>query len=247
MSNTYESQEMLNRYMLMHWGTPQEIGAFVPDVALGAPAVVHLPVKCAELVAEYAYGYERALDIGCAVGRSSFEMARIFQQVDAFDYSQEFVAAAQELQRTGKREYWRKDSGSSTTQLVANVEAAIDRARVTFSHGNACTLPDTMQGYDAVLMANVLCRLPEPAACLRRMGGEAALVRPGGVLVMTTPFSWLEEYTPRHHWLEHEGDVQRHLSQFELIHQEELPFMIREHRRKFEYIITRASVWRRQP
>jgi hypothetical protein len=29
-----------------------------------------------------------------------------------------------------------------------------------------------------------------------------------------------------------------------LIHQEEVPFMIREHRRKFEYIVTCATVWR---
>jgi hypothetical protein len=32
---------------------------------------------------------------------------------------------------------------------------------------------------------------------------------------------------------------------FELIHHEDIPFMIREHRRKYEYIISQGSVWRK--
>jgi hypothetical protein len=72
------------------------------------------------------------------------------------------------------------------------------------------------------------------------------LVKRGGVLVMTTPLSWLPEYTHPSRWMSGLDAVKPHLSEFELLHQEELPFMIREHRRKFEYIITQASVWRRK-
>jgi 2-polyprenyl-3-methyl-5-hydroxy-6-metoxy-1,4-benzoquinol methylase len=42
--------------------------------------------------------------------------------------------------------------------------------------------------FDAVLAANLLCRLPSPEAFLNR---TATLVKPGGVLVMVSPYSWL--------------------------------------------------------
>jgi hypothetical protein len=32
---------------------------------------------------------------------------------------------------------------------------------------------------------------------------------------------------------------------FERLHEEDLPFMIREHRRKYEYIVAQVSVWRK--
>ena len=83
-------------------------------------------------------------------------------------------------------------------------------------------------------------------ACLERMQGSHALVKPGGILVMTTPLSWLEEYTPRSRWMNGREAIAQVLSEFDCIHQAELPFLIREHRRKFEYIITQASVWRKK-
>ena len=42
--------------------------------------------------------------------------------------------------------------------------------------------------------ANLICRLPNPLAFIDRV---ATLVAVGGVLVLTTPWTWLEDYTPR--------------------------------------------------
>lgn len=246
-SANYESQEMINRYLLMHWGTDEQIWGQSPTASLGRPPVVHLPMKCAELVEKYARGFDRALDLGCAVGRSSFEMARHFKQVIGIDFSREFVDCAQRMKDQGSITYRRKNSGSSSTEITSSVDKDLDRKRVSFQQGDACALPAEIAGFDAVLLANVLCRLPTPSACLERMqSSQAALVKPGGILVMTTPFSWLEEYTPKSQWMNGLADVQKILTDFELIHQEELPFLIREHQRKFEYIITLASVWRRK-
>lgn len=242
-ASNYETQEMLNKYLLMHWGSEKEIWSDVPSVL--KPEVVHLPFKCAELIVKYASGFESALDLGCAVGRSSFEMALYFKEVVGIDYSREFVDSANALQTTGERIYWRKDSGAEGVSLKAKVDQAIDRSRVRFEQGDACALPLHLKDFDAVLMANVLCRLPDPAACLERMQGANALVKRGGVLVMTTPFSWLEEYTPKSQWVEGIEGVKKLLTEFELVHQEDLPFLIREHRRRYEYVITLASVWRR--
>jgi 5-histidylcysteine sulfoxide synthase/putative 4-mercaptohistidine N1-methyltranferase len=244
----YESDEMLNKYLMMHFGTEAEMHdpSFQTDVKL--PEVVHLPKICAELVVQYASKSMRSkvLDLGCAVGRSAFELARDFEQVVGIDYSHEFIDAASRLNHAGKLAYYRKDSGNTGASIIARIDPAIDRSRIRFEQGDACSLGVEHEGYDAVLLANVLCRLPDPLACLRRLQGPSALVKPGGVLVMTTPLSWLPEYTSPTRWLNGLDAVRAELTEYELLHQRELPFMIREHRRKYEYIITQASVWRRK-
>lgn len=50
----------------------------------------------------------------------------------------------------------------------------------------------------AVLAANLLCRLPDPSVFLRRL---PSLIKPGGVLVLVSPYSWLPAWTDRQHWL----------------------------------------------
>jgi 2-polyprenyl-3-methyl-5-hydroxy-6-metoxy-1,4-benzoquinol methylase len=58
-------------------------------------AAADFPKKCGDLVlrwaAEAGAATGRALDLGCAVGRSSFEMAREYREVVGIDISQTFV------------------------------------------------------------------------------------------------------------------------------------------------------------
>ena len=243
---TYETEEMLNRYLMMHWGEENERfdSSIATEVAF--PQVVELPIACAQLVQRFSTSTDRALDLGCAVGRSAFELARDFKEVVGIDYSRHFIEVARHLQQFGTLKYVRKDQGMQTTPLVASVDPSIDRLRVRFEVGDACALPLILEQFDAVILANVICRLPNPATCLERMQGVNGLVKPGGILVMTSPFSWFPQYTPPANWLNTVDDIAAILSDFELLHRQNLPFLIREHRRKYEYIITLATVWKRR-
>jgi 2-polyprenyl-3-methyl-5-hydroxy-6-metoxy-1,4-benzoquinol methylase len=40
----------------------------------------------------------RVLDIGCAVGRSTIELAKVFESVVALDYSEKFINVAKKIQ-----------------------------------------------------------------------------------------------------------------------------------------------------
>jgi SAM-dependent methyltransferase len=64
--------------------------------------------------------------------------------------------------------------------------------------GDACAPPADLGTFDAVLAANLLCRVPDPAVCLK---GIADAVNPGGILVLTSPFTWLEDYTAKAKWV----------------------------------------------
>mmetsp|Transcript_19552 Transcript_19552/g.39599 ORF Transcript_19552/g.39599 Transcript_19552/m.39599 type:complete len:168 (+) Transcript_19552:2221-2724(+) len=131
--------------------------------------------------------------------------------------------------------------------------------KVRFFTGDACRLKQyaaEIGTVDGVVMANLLCRLPDPLACL---DGMSSVVNKGGVVVMVTPFSWLEEFTPRSKWLGGYPDpvsgepiyskgVLRDTMEargFEQIHEEEMPLLIREHQRKYQYIISEATGWRK--
>ena len=83
-------------------------------------------------------------------------------------------------------------------------------------------------------------------------------MREGGVVVLATPFSWLDEFTPRSEWLGgyedergapvHSKDVlkrEMELRGFEKIHEEQMPALIREHQRKYQYIVSEATAWRK--
>jgi len=131
--------------------------------------------------------------------------------------------------------------------------------KVRFFTGDACRLKeyaDDIGTFDGVVMSNLLCRLPDPLACL---DGMQYVVNKGGIVVMVTPFSWLEEFTPRSKWLGGYPDpvscepiysktALKDIMEargFEHVHEEEMPLLIREHQRKYQYIVSEATGWRK--
>lgn len=63
----------------------------------------------------------RAFDIGCAVGRSSFELTGKFKEVVGLDYSQAFVDVCVELKNKGQVPYFIQEEGDLVTHLTAKV------------------------------------------------------------------------------------------------------------------------------
>jgi len=241
----YGSKAMLDRYLLRYWGTQEEIWDSSFANTLAKPETPHFALKCVEMIRQFSRNFDSVLDIGCCAGRTCFELARYFKKVVGSEYSQTFVDAANLLKDVGELPYFRKDSGEEGVMLKARIDPEIDRDRVHFEQGDGSALHEHLSGFDAVLFANVLCRLSNPQACLERMQCSNPLVKPGGLLVMTTPFSWLEEYTPKERWISGVPEIQKILSDFELIDQEDIPLLFRDHRRKFDYIVPLATVWRR--
>ena len=244
--NIYETDRLLAEYLLFHYGTAEEIAP--PACAAGAlDYAVRCVTECVD--ASRLDANSRALDLGCAVGRSTFELARLCRSALGIDTSRRFIEAAEAIRRDGSLPYSRTDEGDLATPLVAHAPAGVDRARVAFETGDAMALRDHLGAYDVVLMANLIDRLSDPRRCLARLSG---LVNPGGQLIITSPCTWLEEFTPREHWL---GGITAPTldglraaldADFELTGTRDLPFLIREHARKFQLSVAQASFWRRR-
>ena len=250
--NIYESEKLLGEYLLFHYGSGDEILPY----AFGPRDALHFPVRCVTECVDVARlpPNARALDLGCAVGRSSFELARHCASVLGIDLSHRFIDAASTLHEAGRLEYQRHDEGELTTTLIASVPSQIDRKRVRFESGDASDLDAQLGAFDVVLLANVIDRLREPRRCLRRLG---ALVASGGQLIITSPYSWLEEFTPRENWLGGYAAEAGPLitlqglraaldDNFQLLTSKDMPFLIREHARKFQWSVAQGSIWRRR-
>ena len=244
--NTYETDELISQYLEFHYG----------DEYFDVP---NYPKACVDIIFSLLDDKpcRRALDIGCAVGRSSFELARRFEQVDAVDFSTRFIRNALTLCEQGKIKYLIRDEGELSRVRSFNLaDLALGDAvnKIEFTQGDACNLKQKYNNYDLVFAGNLIDRLYEPKKFLLEM---ARRINPGGLLVISSPYTWLEEYTERAHWLGGFKENGENLTSCDALKQllspyfeavgepKDVPFVIRETARKFQHSIAQLTVWRR--
>lgn len=245
--DVYETDALVAQYCEFHYG---EERFDVPNFA----------VRCAEICRELAGGrtFERALDLGCATGRASFELARFCAHVTGIDFSARFIRVCHQLQEHGSVRYAIPDEGELVTyreRTLAELGLAATADRVEFRQGDAHNLKPQLRDFDLVLAANLIDRLYDPARFLADIG---ARLRSGGLLVILSPYTWLEEFTPKDKWLggrKVDGESVTTLAAlraalggaFDAVGQpRDVPFVIRETRRKHQHTVSELSVWRRR-
>lgn len=240
MSEIYETEKILAEYLLFHYGSAEEVLGWP-----GGPAeALDFPLRT---VGYFTGGeVERSLDVGCAVGRSAFELSCTSEEVIGIDFSAAFISAAQKLARGDHLNYQRLEEAEIVSNLTATLPSGAMAERVSFETGDAMNLRESLGSFDRVHAANLVCRLPEPRKFLNQLSD---LVKPDGELVLATPCTWLEEFTSQENWpqgrtldwlkKELEGN-------FELLETANEPFLIRETARKFQWTVSLVTKWRRR-
>ncbi len=246
--NIYESDRMLHDYLLFHYGTVEDLIPWRdgPRDAYGFPERC---VDCLDL--ESLSSDSRALDLGCSVGRSTIELSKYCSEVIGIDYSQAFIDAANQIKREGSHTVNILESGAHVRKVEVHVPVNSNVDRITFQQGDAHELADELGQFDVVIACNLMCRLKEPRRVLERF---SALVKPGGQLFLTTPCTWLEEFTDKEKWLGGQNEAESTLdaiqlafkSTFELVKTVDIPFVFREHYRKYQWTMSQGSLWRRK-
>ena len=242
----YESDRQLSEYAEFHYG----------DTYFG---VANFPQEMARIALTAMQGKprRRALDLGCAVGRATFELAREFDHVTGIDFSARFINLGVALAASGSIRYSLVDEGDLLSYYqrdLASLGLDQSRSRVEFMQGDACNLKDHYTDYDLILAANLIDRLYRPMQFLQDVHRR---IVPGGLLVIATPWTWLESHTDRENWL---GGFKRNgenvtgldglkaalAGHFRLLSEpREVPFVIRETRRKFQHTLSQVTVWER--
>jgi 5-histidylcysteine sulfoxide synthase/putative 4-mercaptohistidine N1-methyltranferase len=248
--STYETDSMVSQYAEFHYGDP------VFGVPNFPKAMADLSIEAHRLSGNGNQG--KALDLGCATGRSSFELAKVFNKVVGIDFSALFIQVGVRLAETGSVRYTLPDEGellSYYERRLDNLGLAETADRVEFWQGDACNLKDVFVGFDLILAANLIDRLYSPR---RFLDSVASRLNPGGLLVLTSPYTWLEEHTKRSEWIggfKKDGESYTTLDglkdilgeHFTLVKgPESVPFVIRETRRKHQHTLSEATVWKRK-
>jgi 5-histidylcysteine sulfoxide synthase/putative 4-mercaptohistidine N1-methyltranferase len=242
----YETDALLSQYAEFHYG----------DEYFGVP---NFPKAMAELAVRAMEGrpMRTALDLGCAAGRATFELAKHFERVTGLDFSARFIGMGVDLAERGMLRYTLVEEGDLVEyreHTLAELGLEAVRHKVEFYQSDACNLKPQFKGYDLVLAANLIDRLYSPEKFLAQIHERMNV---GGLLLIASPYTWLEEHTKREEWVGgFKKDGERYTTldglkqmlgkHFRLVEGPlEMPFVIRETRRKFQHTLSEVSIWER--
>ena len=245
-ASNYENDKLLSEYAEFHYG----------DTYYG---VTNFPKALSDLAIQAMQNKptKSALDLGCATGRATFELAKHFDHVTGIDFSARFIGLASNLAQQGKLRYTIVNEGelvSYKERTLANLNLDNVANKVEFWQGDACNLKPNFTGYDFILAANLIDRLYSPRQFLNTIHERLNI---GGVLMITSPYTWLEEHTPREEWIggfKKDGENMTTLDglkailgqHFKLTREPiEVPFVIRETRHKFQHTLSEVTLWER--
>lgn len=243
----YETDRLVSEYAEFHFG----------DEYFNVP---NFPRALAQLAIE-AMGDKparTALDLGCATGRASFELARHFERVTGIDFSARFIGLGVQLAEQGRLRYTLVEEGELVTYKERNLtELGLDAVahKVEFFQGDACNLKPVFSGYDLIVAANLIDRLYSPEKFLESVHER---LNPGGVLLIASPYTWLPEHTKRESWIggfKKDGENFTTLDGLKAILGKHftllrgplsVPFVIRETKRKFQHTLSEVTIWERR-
>ena len=246
MTNPYTTDSIISQYCHFSWG----------ENALG---VENYPAACAKLSLEYMEKKSRrkAFDIGCAIGRSSFELARGFDEVVGVDFSTRFIQEAEKLKQSGVLRYVMPTEGeleSFHEIKLSDLGLEEEAHKVNFWQADACNLKSVFKDFDLIFAGNLIDRLYDPKKFLDSL---ASRLNEKGMLILTSPYTWQEESTAKEKWI---GGVKRDGENvttlqgleeilgknFKLIDTRDVPFVIQETARKHQHTIAQMSVWEKR-
>lgn len=134
--NYYESEQAVNQYLEMHYGETEYFGLKNFCITFTQKAFA----LCEKFQIE-----GRALDIGCAVGRTTFELANRFKEVVGIDLSNAFINAAKEKLESN----------------FANLNE-----KVNFLVGDVQNLNPNIGKFNLIMASNIIDRLENPTKFL---------------------------------------------------------------------------------
>ncbi|MDF1882889.1 5-histidylcysteine sulfoxide synthase [Sulfurimonas sp. SAG-AH-194-C21] len=241
----YESDELVSQYCEFQYGASHF-------------GVENFAQSTARVASAFAVNNKKALDLGCATGRATYELAREFDTVEGIDFSVRFVQAGAKLKEDGYLAFSTKEEGEIAVQKKITIEELGYeklKEKVSFWQGDACNLKPNFTGYDLVMATNLIDRLYNPRLFLDTIDER---LNEDGILVITSPYTWQESSTAKEFWLggftNEKGEEVKTIDslttilgeKFELIHTQDLEFVIKETARKYQHTISEVSVWKKK-
>lgn len=240
----YETDPEITPYCELNYG----------DDHLG---VENYPAKLAALCLKHVSGRAtgRALDYGCKAGRTTFELARVFDHVVGIDATARIIRIGVEMKDKGHTQYTLQDEGEIVSfhqRHLRDLGLEDLQDKVEFMQGDLSNLKDLYTGYDLILINSMLERTNHPAKFLQAVHQR---LNPGGVLAIASTHDWQTEYTSKEHWLggtKENGEnvttldsLQRILGEHfqQLDEPIEVPCVLWKTKRTFDHRLVQVTFW----
>ena len=226
-----------------------------------AKTIADMAIEAVQADAHFAKRTDlKVLDVGCSVGRTSFELAKHFNEVTGLDFTARNIRIAHQLQTTGSVLYTIAQEGEvmDFEERTLN-EFGLDKfaAKCEFLQQDASNMKPIFTGYDMIVSANLLEKLYEPQKFLTDI---AHRLNTGGLLLLASSYDWNEEATPKDKSLGGFKDPKtgENVNSFDTISEMlnkdfellkapfDLEFIQRQTARKFEHGISQVSLWKKR-
>ena len=238
----YETDLIASQYCEFHYGDEYF-------------SVKNFPKEIAKIALKYTTNKTKALDIGCSVGRASFELKKEFEKVDGLDFSNKFIQIANQMKKDKYLKYINILEGDCTVSKKVNLEYLnldINTNDLNFYQADAMNMDKSFKDYDLVIAVNLIDRLTNPSIFLNDIEKR---ISENGILLIASPYTWMQEYTPKENWLGGYKKDDKIINtidglhkildnKFELIDEEKVEFVIRETKNKYQHTISNVSVWK---
>lgn len=185
----YNSQEMLSAYLWSHYSEFFNGGDATDAYAKWA--------ACFKRDAGQAPGW--ALDIGCSVGRLTFEMGKTHDRAIGIDTSLSFIRAARQLMNEKRLGFDTVIEGRITQSHACGLDPEYKFRATEFIVADATALPFRSGLFATAASVNILEKVPHPLRHLEET--NRILNRDRASFIFSDPFTWDERVSHPDLWI----------------------------------------------
>ncbi len=144
------------------------------------------------------------LDVGCAVGRLTFELAKTHERVIGLDTSIAFIRKAREIAQRKRLDFDLIVEGHLTDPKGCDFDETWHLENVDFIVADALALPFETGEFSTVSAINLLEKVPDPLRHLEEV--DRVLRENDSMFLFSDPFSWDAAVSPPERWLSGNGN-----------------------------------------
>ena len=252
--NVFEENPAVAKQLELHYGDLTQSQMEAPQLALNVQGNYLTSCVNAAMAVIDKQNIKRVLDLGCSVGRASFELAQHVSHVDGIDFTARHIQHAFMLQEQGEARYTLKHQGEIMDFKDINISEHpfwSIKDKIHFSQGDPCNLKPRYQHYDVVFAINLLEQLNHPELFFNTITSR---MNPNAYLVLSSHYDWGKNSKQDSKWLggvkvngenftSFDGLKQLLSDKFTHIHSQDIHSVLTHSARRFDVNINQLSIW----
>lgn len=219
-NNFYESDESISSYCDLYYGKDN---LYTNYVDLLRPYLKDLKNS-------------KALDLGCCVGRTSFELAKIYDEVLGIDFSANYINIGVKLKLYDFVNYKiKKEDKTFEERAISLKDFDLEKVKdkVSFMQGDACNLKEIYKDFDLIFYSSLIDKLYYPKKFLEDVSRR---INKNGFFVFLSSHNWFNEYI-------NENNL---FLEFELLDKIEVSSFIKMKNKNYENKTLLMSIWKKK-